>query len=501
MRAGRSWRQLPRNRAEAPLDLQAVLQENSRTQSIASNFYERQRLVAGESAQLHETRSALPPELLLQQIWHHQRLLRKALRTVDGRTISVLHPGFWNVHAGPDFQQAIIQIENEPPRRCDIEIDVIEEGWKQHQHEGNPAFARVGLHVIWDCGTQGGPIPQLAIKGFLDSPLEELSLEMQALAKPRGAIPGGNCCGPLSQCSASALKELLRQAALVRLRSKALQLGAWARQSGWEQALWEGLFVSLGYSRNVWPMKRIAEIVPWQSNRQDRLSAEALLFGISGLLPRDNTQAVPGTRVYIRSLWDVWWRVEPNYRSCVLPKTAWNLAGLRPLNSPERRLAVAADWLSVGSLISRLEAWLLAEVPAEELGHSAQKILAPTPHPFWDHHFSFKSRKVTAIQPLGTDRAGEIMINMVLPWFWIRAVTGKNERLRERIESRYFAWPALADNSALRFARARLFSQPPRLRHAAFQQGMLQILRDFCDHSDALCNNCRFPELVGKLVE
>jgi len=31
------------------------------------------------------------------------------------------------------------------------------------------------------------------------------------------------------------------------------------------------------------------------------------------------------------------------------------------------------------------------------------------------------------------------------------------------------------------------------------QQGLLQIVRDFCAHSNALCENCRFPELVRGL--
>jgi hypothetical protein len=32
------------------------------------------------------------------------------------------------------------------------------------------------------------------------------------------------------------------------------------------------------------------------------------------------------------------------------------------------------------------------------------------------------------------------------------------------------------------------------------QQGVLQIVRDFCEHSDAVCANCRFPELVRSRV-
>jgi hypothetical protein len=31
---------------------------------------------------------------------------------------------------------------------------------------------------------------------------------------------------------------------------------------------------------------------------------------------------------------------------------------------------------------------------------------------------------------------------------------------------------------------------------AAEQQGLIQIVRDFCDHSNAVCSNCQFPDLV-----
>jgi hypothetical protein len=31
---------------------------------------------------------------------------------------------------------------------------------------------------------------------------------------------------------------------------------------------------------------------------------------------------------------------------------------------------------------------------------------------------------------------------------------------------------------------------------AAQQQGLMQIIRDFCEHSNAVCADCRFPDLV-----
>jgi len=102
-------------------------------------------------------------------------------------------------------------------------------------------------------------------------------------------------------------------------------------------------------------------------------------------------------------------------------------------------------------------------------------------------------------QPLlGSTRGTDLAINVVLPWLWIRAVEGKNDAVQQKIEQRYFAWPPAEDNSLLRLARQRLLGNAPRriLRSAAAQQGLIQIVRDFCERSNALCDHCQFPTLV-----
>jgi len=83
---------------------------------------------------------------------------------------------------------------------------------------------------------------------------------------------------------------------------------------------------------------------------------------------------------------------------------------------------------------------------------------------------------------------------------WTRAGEGRNEKLQREIERRYFAWPPAEDNAVLRLARQRLLGGAPRgiLGGAFAQQGLMQIVRDFCDHSNAVCDNCQFPELVRK---
>jgi hypothetical protein len=75
---------------------------------------------------------------------------------------------------------------------------------------------------------------------------------------------------------------------------------------------------------------------------------------------------------------------------------------------------------------------------------------------------------------------------------------GKNLALQNSIQHRFDVWPAAEDNSVLRLGRQRLLGGRSKhsLKTAAEQQGLIQITRDFCDHSNAVCDNCRFPELV-----
>ncbi|HUZ08452.1 MAG TPA: hypothetical protein VMV89_13320, partial [Candidatus Paceibacterota bacterium] len=99
---------------------------------------------------------------------------------------------------------------------------------------------------------------------------------------------------------------------------------------------------------------------------------------------------------------------------------------------------------------------------------------------------------------LGDTRVTDLAVNVILPWLWIRAVEGKNKNIQCEVERRFFAWPAAEDNSVLKLARQRLLgtANARALKTAAAQQGLMQIVRDFCEHSNAVCENCRFPELV-----
>ena len=507
----------------------AKTQKQFRVTSFSENFYAQWRAQSAAEgwtcASTLRDEGGTPSERLLQAVWQHQRLRRDALKISNEISIRVVHPGFASVEGGPDFSDAILQFGDDAPRSGDVEIDLRSSGWRAHGHDRNKNFQNVLLHVVWEDEVQGskfrvqGSPEVLSLANVLDAPLAELSLTLEN--EPLRSLPEnlrGKCSAPLRELDEAQLTELLRQAARVRFESKAAQFRARAKNAGWEQALWEQLFRALGYKHNVWPMQNLAETKSrFSRGSNSAFELQSRLLGIGGLLPDELTRAQKSSDTYLRRAWDFWWRDRDEFENCILPRAAWKFHGLRPANHPQRRLALASHWLADKNFISKIEAWSAMEnvdgraaLPRRQadpqVSPTSQKLLASLHEilqverdEFWSWHWTFKSARMKNPQPLlGDARVTDLAVNVIFPWLWIRAVEGKNEKLRGEIERRFFAWSAAEDNSVLKLARQRLLgtSNASALKTAAAQQGLMQIVRDFCEHSNAVCENCRFPELV-----
>jgi len=457
---------------------------------------------------LEESGRAVPPERLAQAIWRHQRLLRDRMSTLTGEPLRVLHPGFWNRGAGPDFRRAVIRIGEGLPVTGDVEVDASRAQWAAHGHDRNPAYRGVVLHVVWTAGgEEAGPVPVMALRPFLDASVEELEVWLcsdAAMEPPLTSL--GQCAPCLRQVAPSVTAAVLRQAALVRFQGKARELQARARQVGWEQSLWEGLFRGLGYRHNLWPMQALAELIPGLRERCPEsgnlvLYWQASLLGLAGFLPDDLTGRRRGADSYLRQVWDYWWRERSAWERHLMPSGSWCRQGLRPANHPHRRLALAAHWLARKTFIGSLERWFGS---GENDHRGSRELLALLQAPeddFWSRHWTLGSEPMPRPRPLlGEQRLTDLAVNSLLPWFWVRAVAANNPDLALRAERAFLGWPESQDNAVLRLCRQRLMGgqRQRHLRGAAGQQGLLQIVHDFCENANALCTGCPFPEFLRR---
>ena len=444
---------------------------------------------------LREEPVSLPSELEVQALWFEQ-FHQPALTTDDGRTVEIIQPGFWNHSGGPDFTRAAIRFQNDKEVITgNIEVHLRPSDWNAHGHHTDSAYDETILHVVWE--NRGAKsffpatasfrrVPQVVLGSQLIAPWSELQpLCASLLHHPLPASTPGRCSPILAELPPERLVEILRAAGLFRLRQKA-QRWFWRRRlTSPEQALYEALAEALGFHANQVPMRLVAQRLPWKMLR--RLEHEARLahlFGLSGFLPDESVtrlQAEP--RSWLRQLWEIWWKARGALDYALLPKGQWRLAGLRPLNRPERRLAALAQ------IVPRIPD-LLASLNARD-SERFGVTLAAIRDPFWEKHATLTGAPLRApCRLIGEERIEDILINVFWPMVSLEDPEAARNALGEMSAS---------SNGAARVATQRMLIfalKPKQAREALIQQGLLQIFRDYCQTDCSRCRDCTFPELV-----
>ena len=422
-------------------------------------------------------------EMELQAHWFAGDFGRE-FRTVDGRAARVVQFGVWNREAGPDFAEAAVSLDGGAPARGSIELDPEARDWERHGHAENPDYENVVLHVFTRAGTsefftrtvQHRHVPQVL--------LDVASLTSEPPNPQPAAIPG-RCCAPLRALPEEQAREVLLGAAQFRLRKKAAALATLTELHGADEALYQALAATLGYKSNKLPFTLLAQRLPLKLLRKG--DADALLFGVSGFLPAADLAAFDAdTRSYVRGLWERWWPRRAEFERLAIAPAFWRMAGQRPANHPQRRLAALAGiirhWPKIRALRDRC-------APAE-----VHEFFAQLRDEYWDHHYTVSSRPAAKRMALvGASRVTEMLANVFFPLAiaadptrWIGFKTLRAPLANQRVE----------------VAALRLFADSPRagefLKFAALQQGLLQVYEDFCLRDASDCEQCPFPrQLAG----
>jgi hypothetical protein len=445
---------------------------------------------------LRETAPTAPTEMEVQALWFEQ-LYQPALATDDGRTVEIIQPGFWNHGGGPDFTRAAVRFSgSEEATVGSVEVHLRADDWHLHGHHADPAYDDTILHIVWEAksGKAFFPatsafrrVPQVVLGTQLIAPWTELQPLCTELARqPRpGAVPG-RCSTELARLSPERVLEIVRTAGLYRVRQKARRWHWRGRIAGTEQALFEALAEALGFHANQVPMRLVAQRLPFAKLRRLEPSARlAHLFGLAGFLPGESVARLRAEpRDWLRELWETWWKARAALDYAQLSRGHWKLAGLRPLNRPERRLAALAQ---IVPLVSKLHAAVGARDEARFAG-----LLLAVRDPFWEKHATLTGGELAKpCRLIGEERVHDILINVFWPLVSLQDSGAAQRGLTDMTAS---------PNSAAKLATQRtLVSQltARQQREALVQQGLLQIFRDYCMTDCSQCRACTFPELVS----
>jgi hypothetical protein len=439
-----------------------------------------------------------PTELEVQSLWFEQ-LYANPLSTDDGRTVEIIQPGFWNHGAGPDFQRAVVRFSTKG--RADaqrtvghVEVHLRAADWQAHGHDVDPNYEGTILHVVWESARRFFPatvsfrsIPQIVLQNQLVAPWTELAALCGAAAqRPMPTATPGRCSPLLSRLPAERVGAILRAAGMYRAQLKGRRWFWRGKVASREQALYEAIAEALGFHANQIPMRLVAQRLPWKKMRglshDERL---AHLFGLGGFLPEESLARLPAaSRTWLRRLWELWWKARGELDFALLERQQWKLAGLRPLNRPERRLAALAQ------IVPRLPK-LLEAVEAKDDSAFADLLLSVRDE-FWEHHATLTGAPLrTPCRLIGEERVHDMLINIFWPMVGLDDEAAAQQGLRE-LKS--------APSSATRVATQRMLLAaltPSQMREALIQQGLLQIFRDYCQTDCSQCRDCAFPDAVA----
>ena len=94
------------------------------------------------------------PERLLWKLWKRRAARQVEFRTGAGTRIRVLYPGRTGTSAGPDFRDALLDVEGVGLVRGDVEIHRDRRDWDAHGHGDDPNYNGVVAHGVLDADSQ-----------------------------------------------------------------------------------------------------------------------------------------------------------------------------------------------------------------------------------------------------------------------------------------------------------------------------------------------------------
>ena len=429
-----------------------------------------------------------------------QGLAGKVVISTESEALGVVYPGRLSGDTGPDFRDAVIASQLHLTKG-DVEVHVKSSDWYSHEHHANAAYNNVVLHVVvWhDCRSptllqSGGRVPVLCLAE---------ALRCQPYLLPHRLA----CFQILHRVDSRTLERLLDSAGEERLMEKAARfqneiLRHRLTELGAGQALFRGITRALGYAKNTRPFEDLADRVPLDciESTAGLIPKQALLLGAAGLLP---SQRRPRRRVRSKEVQEL----ERTWRSAArhikaMSENDWTFSHIYPNNSPVRRIA-ALSYLLERYQETKLTAGILQlvrQAPASNGRQALEKGLVVAAQSYWRNHLDFDARSKAEIpMVLGNSKAGEIAVNVALPFAYSWGTAFNEPDLVTKATALYNSYPRLADNGITRHMIRQLGTDELAGSTARRQQGLIHIFRNYC--REGRCGECPLSRADGSSAQ
>ena len=403
------------------------------------------------AAGVRERTCARPSEPALATLWQRAHALPEGLVTEEGRRFRVVYSGRPNNRAGPDFRDAIVTTEDGELIFGDVELHLKARDWYGHGHHSDPNYNGVVLHVVlWPKGTvtsrqQSGTSTPVASIAPVIALLEQADTSAHPVLQRHEVTDGGE------------IDDILDRAGDQRFLDRSAGFARELADTDPDQVLYSALMEALGYASNQRPFRQLADRVPMsklallkEEPPMTRLVAlRAMLVGGAGLVSLVRpAQDARGLRRLLRHL----------SRTRPMSAGQWQLFRVRPANHPLVRIIGAAH------IVDRnMDAGLVHGLARGMLDPGAGTLV--------------QSLKVSA--SIGTGRAGDMVVNVVLPFIHAYASAGRLSGLGTTALEMYRGFPGLAGNEITREMKRLLGQESGAATYmgARRQQGLIHLYR------------------------
>ena len=395
------------------------------------------------------------PERLLARLWSKRAARQEGFRTAGGARLRVIYPGHTGGGAGPDFRNALLELEGVGLVRGDVEIHIRQRDWASHGHADDRNYNGVVLHAALEVESSatvlqnGQQAPVVSLASLLDS------LEPVDTGSNAGLWAVLDRRGYHQPATPAEMGALLDRAGDQRFLARSAAFQKFLLEQEPDQTLYEGLMEGLGYRFNQQPFLKLAQRAPY-----------AVLVQAAATVPGEQ-------RVKVLESWLVLLSGFPplTQGAYTLPSRLgpglkageWHCFRVRPPNHPRRRIAGAA------ALLDRfLEDGLLPSLWRAAASDSPKELTSTLT-------VGASPRRREAL--IGQSRARDLAVNVVLPFLHGLSAMQHGPEAEEFYLALYHRFGKLQENELSREMADQLMEPAWNgvVTKARRQQGLLHL--------------------------
>ena len=411
-------------------------------------------------------------EDFLHYIWQYKKFDVSNLTTVSGDSLIIINSGNYLQMAGPDFFNAQIMIENQR-WAGNVEIHCNSSDWYVHNHETDPNYENVILHVVWDHDVpvfrkDNSEIPVLELKRYVNPSVLE---NYGQLTASKSWI---YCENQLARIDNFVLYNWYERLYIERLERKLLSIQDWLQSvdNDWEAILFFLLAKSFGLNTNGSTFLIIAQSIPFTVIRKecgDVENLESLFFGFANLIPFSPES------VYAKDLKSRFDFLLCKHKLEIFYIEPVQFFKLRPNNFPTIRLAQLA-------MLYHRHQNLFSKLIAVNSLSDVYALFQIKPSNYWQTHYHFEKECSNKKSTISKKFIDLLVLNTIIPLqFAFAKSQGKeiSELLLNLISE------VAAENNSIidRFSNFGVTA-----RNALHSQALIQLKNEYCNFGR--CLNC-----------